>query len=663
MKNYMIPLAFLLLFAAGCNWMTGKHDYEQTQAAFVPDSLWTPTGNAQLDSLLQLAAVAPQDTTLAELYSKIGDIYKNIDFEKAKEYYLKLRNLSEQLDWNNGRYIYAVDFSNMLIREGFPDSAIVLLQKAHELAVRENDELWKTNMLINTGNAYFMKDWYEMALSCYMEGLTFLERENNPQKLQTVYYMMCQLYRYLNDMDKAIEYGEKSLALNPENPTALLTLGIAHQYIHQYEKAESYYEEVTRICELQNNIYLLGANYLQLGQIALYRYDMEKAEKYALQSMEINRQFGDAYCCSGIIMLSKLEQLKGNYGKSEKYAKEALQIATEYESLEWKKHCYMILAELATVRRNYREYIQYWEEYDLAEKAIALETSIRASEEMSAKYETEKKELEIERQQHIISRQNMQRWLLVAGIMVCAVILVLLWNMLRLRNRRNLALAEMNATKDKFFSIISHDLKNPALAQRDALQLLIKNAHSWNIDTLTEYYHELLKSADGQVELLYNLLNWAQIQTGRMAYTPVAFNLATRLRADISLIRKMSENKGITFIVQMPDDVLVTGDGNMLATVVRNLLTNAVKFTAEGGQINLDISPCDTGYAVSVADTGIGFDSRDVARNVSTTRRGTAGEQASGLGLIVCKELLEKHGSVLQVESKEGEGSRFWFGI
>jgi signal transduction histidine kinase len=307
---------------------------------------------------------------------------------------------------------------------------------------------------------------------------------------------------------------------------------------------------------------------------------------------------------------------------------------------------------------------------------------------MAAKYETEKKQSEIERQQSVIARQNTQRSLFVGGIAVCIIILSLLWYLLRLRIRRNTALAErndalaeMNATKDKFFNLVSHDLKNPAISQRDALQTLISNAHLWDVNRLTNYYHELLKSAEGEVELIYNLLGWAQLQTGRITYTPSTFNLAHRLRSDISLIRNMAEKKDVTLAVTIPEDADVTGDGNMISTVVRNLLSNAVKFTSSGGQVTLDVSTCcrdvarsrdvarhvSTGYIITITDTGIGMNNEqlEMLRTPSLqnahSRKGTAGEQGSGLGLIVCHELLEKHGSKLYIDSEEGKGSRFHF--
>ena len=665
----------LLIFTAGCHF-TDNHKEWQAQDVFVPDSLWTPTGNAELDSLLQVAATAPKDTSLAKIYNNIGEIYENDDFEMAKEYYLKLKNLSEQLNWNEGRYLYAVSFVNLLNREGLRDSAILILQDAYELALKENDESWKVNIIFSKGNIYFGNEWFETALTCYMEALPIYEKMHDTKKIQQLYYMMAQLYQCINAMDKAIEYGEKSVALDPENAAALCALAMAYSNAHQYDHAKDYFEDALRICECENNLYLMGTIYFHLANNALSLFDLTTAEKYVHQSLEISRLFGPVNCCIDLILLSKLEQMKGNFEKSEGYAKEALQTALEFEALEEQKLCYSILAELALAKGNYSENMKYWEALDLIEMTIAHHTTLRAAEEMNAKYETAKSELEIERQKRIIASHNLQRGLLIGGIALSVLFLSLLWYLLHLRERRNAELAEMNLTKDKFFNIISHDLKNPAIAQRDALKMLIKNASSWDVSTMMEYCCELLKSADEEVELLFNLLSWSQIQTGRMAYMPETF-LLSDLLSNLTLIRKMAENKNLTFSVQIPNHALVTGDVNILATVIRNLLTNAVKFTPAGGTVALDISPCmdvahntpadntPTKYTITVMDTGTGMSEkqrRDLFRLDSNhSRLGTAGEQGTGLGLIVCKELVEKHGSKLFVLSEEGKGSRFWF--
>jgi signal transduction histidine kinase len=271
------------------------------------------------------------------------------------------------------------------------------------------------------------------------------------------------------------------------------------------------------------------------------------------------------------------------------------------------------------------------------------------------------------------------RNLFATGAVLSIIILALLWYMLRLRAKNIRTLAETNATKDKFFSIISHDLKNPAIALRDNLKLLVRNTRLWDLDTLSGYGDELLKSSEGQVELLNSLLHWARLQTGRIPCTPERFNLSALL-PDIFLIRKMAENKGITLTATIPGDALVTGDFNMIATVVRNLLANAVKFTASGGTVALRASPNPSkgvgypppsgelegaSFIISISDTGTGMSDEQI-RNLfrldkPQSRPGTDGEEGSGLGLIVCKELLDKHGSKLHMESKQGSGSRFWF--
>jgi signal transduction histidine kinase len=171
------------------------------------------------------------------------------------------------------------------------------------------------------------------------------------------------------------------------------------------------------------------------------------------------------------------------------------------------------------------------------------------------------------------------------------------------------------------------------------------------------------------------------VQTGRIVCTPAPFVL-TGLLSDLSLVCGMAANKGVALDVQFPAGAIITADRNILSTVVRNLLNNAVKFTPAGGTVTLEIqaspptplqkrgenSPPSEGLgeaSFSITDTGIGM-SREQLRNLfrldsARSRPGTAGEQGTGLGLIACRELLEKHGSALHVESEEGRGSRFFF--
>ena len=473
--------------------------------------------------------------------------------------------------------------------------------------------------------------------------MTLAEKLNEPFDLASV-YISCAYDLARDSSDVALEYAQKAFRIGVENGFVPIVQSALDVYsLHEEVKgnipgAIKYLEQALEFLkekqrpDLELNVY----NNL-LYMYTTYMKNNEKREELGLRGLTI----ADS-------LKSKLYSLQFHKELHNVYADRGM-----YQK------AYIHLEELVTLRAK-----------------VMDEQSQKQINYLTARFDADRREMKIKEME---IREKVRKVQIAAGLVVSVVILALLWYLLRLRNRRNHALTErnealveINATKDKFFSIISHDIKNPAIAQRDALKRLVKNASVWDAATLANYYDSLLESAEGEVELVYNLLGWAQIQTGRMVYTPSTFNLASGLRSDISLIRNMADKKGISLDVRIPEDADVTGDSNMLATAVRNLLSNAVKFTPADGTVTLDISLCDKevcplAYTISITDTGIGMTEEQINSlfrlDSARSRRGTAGEQGSGLGLIVCKELLEKHGSVLHVESAPGSGSRFWFTI
>ena len=663
--RFLLLMIFTLVFSAGCH--RAQHQTEEQTLNFLAlDSVWTPTGNMLLDSLLQLVTTAPIDTNLAKLYYEIGERYEDTDVETAKTYYQKLERLSQHLNWNEGKYLYVLAYSNLLMRIGNLDSALIIVQTGYNLAVQENNETVTADMTFNKGNIYFMKECFYQALNCYSEVFVIYEKNGDKNKLQTIYWMTTLIYQTIGEIDKAIECGEKSIALNNENPYSFLCLAIAYQATQERDKSMANYEEALRLATLQENLYLIGTIYNYFANEALLILDLERAEKYAHKSLEFAQLFGPAWCATCYMVLSKVEELKKNTDKSEEYAKETQQIVEELNAFEEKKFSYFFLSEICFAHRKYGDHSKYYVEWDIFDITRSVGMTYHAAEEMFTNYILSKKNNEIELQKHIIARQNLQRWLLIGGIIVCLIILTLLWYILLLRSRRNRALVETNTLKDKFYGIISHDMKIPAITQRDAILLLANNIHQLDRKTIDGTLKELLESAEEEVALIYNLLNWAQVQTGKISYKPDTFHLASCLRPVMTLIQIMVNRKEITFQSQIPENAVVTADRNMIATIVRNLLTNAVKYTASGGTVKLEVTPCDdTKYIVSITDTGIGISPEKLSKIFSLdshhSQYGTDGETGTGLGLIVCRELLEKHGIKLQVESEVGKGSRFWF--
>jgi signal transduction histidine kinase len=394
-----------------------------------------------------------------------------------------------------------------------------------------------------------------------------------------------------------------------------------------------------------------------------------------------------------LFSLGKLEVKQKQYVKAEKTLKRALELEEKQGNIYRQQNICWHLYEISKNTGSTTDALLYLEKYVTLKDSIFNTQTQQQLSDFQVKYETAKKDLEIARKNVVITRQNTQRWALIAGMGVAVIMLALLWYLLHLRRRRNRELAEANATKDKFFSIISHDLKNPALALQNAVQLLLEKSTEWDTDTLQNHYIRLLKATKTQVSLLFNLLNWAQIQTNRMPFNPIPFDIVAELADDMEMIKELARSKEITLHQNMPDAALVNGDSTMICIVIRNLLTNAVKFTPAGGTVKLDVRQSDMRYETSdmryetskvsnlksqipylkrtritISDTGMGMTDEQMRQlfqigNRHYSRSGTAGETGSGLGLIVCKELIEKHNSVLHVESEAGKGSKFWFEI
>ncbi len=228
-------------------------------------------------------------------------------------------------------------------------------------------------------------------------------------------------------------------------------------------------------------------------------------------------------------------------------------------------------------------------------------------------------------------------------------------------------LRELNATKDKFFSIIAHDLKNPIGAFKNVLELLYENFNDFTKEEILEIIEPLKESSTQLFSLLENLLLWSRAQTGRIQIEPIEFDIVDLIRQNINLLQLQAANKQIKIEMDVPERIFVLADINSITTVLRNLISNAIKFTQPNGKIVVSATSKNNFAEVCVEDTGVGMSKETMEKlfriDVHHTSLGTANEKGTGLGLIVCKEFVEANGGQIWVESKEGKGSKFYFTI
>ncbi|MDP3437776.1 MAG: tetratricopeptide repeat-containing sensor histidine kinase, partial [Bacteroidales bacterium] len=221
------------------------------------------------------------------------------------------------------------------------------------------------------------------------------------------------------------------------------------------------------------------------------------------------------------------------------------------------------------------------------------------------------------------------------------------------------------ASKDKFFSIIAHDLKGPFSAVKGLTEMLVDNINDKNMKGVEECAFIILKSSQKSMELITNLLTWARSQIGHMEFIPRILNLNSTLEESLQILKESAGNKNIELINIIQQDTLVFADKEMLNIIFRNLVSNSIKFTNAGGEIVIWDSILDNKVVIFVKDTGIGIPEvmlKEIfSLNATTGRQGTNNEYSTGLGLILCKEFVEKNGGEIFAESTEGEGSTFRF--
>ncbi|MFA7288325.1 MAG: HAMP domain-containing sensor histidine kinase, partial [Melioribacteraceae bacterium] len=226
-------------------------------------------------------------------------------------------------------------------------------------------------------------------------------------------------------------------------------------------------------------------------------------------------------------------------------------------------------------------------------------------------------------------------------------------------------LAETNLTKDRFFSIIAHDLKSPFQGLLGYSQILVDEFSTLDEDEKKEFILSIDELIHSAYKLLENLLEWSRLQTGKMPFKPEIIPIKHEMSGTLNLLAQTASNKGIVLEYNIDNSIVVFADKNMFAAIIRNLISNAIKFTNNGGKITVDAIKKDNHIELSVTDSGVGMPKERISDlfkiDKSISSKGTANEEGTGLGLLLCKEMVDKHNGKIWIESELNKGSKFSF--
>ncbi|MCX6147078.1 MAG: tetratricopeptide repeat-containing sensor histidine kinase [Candidatus Kapabacteria bacterium] len=554
----------------------------------------------------------------------LGDVYSGTtDFNKAQEYYLKSYKLFEEVI-NNPK------LSNSDINK----FAILLNNFA--------------GLKLDLENYEDAKKYFEISVKYY-------EKINSMQGLSIAYFNISLCWEQLKNKLKREEYLNKAYKIALEN----------------------------NILSIQSNVLSnFGKIYFENGEMNKAKLNVDKSIILALK-LEDKTILYNNYVINGKIY-SKLKDLKKGLNNFEIALRYSLESDSKSQQIEVLKHISDVYLEL----KDYKKSRDFFEKHiNLKDSVFTLEKAQKLNQ-IDKKFNLERKEKENEkllRLNDVKEFNNNRLWIINISLIIIVSFGVIILIVLRKRNNikeklnnvlnekniemidKNKELEISNSTKDMFFSIIAHDLKNPLGNFKQVTDILTDDESELSEKEKAEFLELMRTSAHNLYNLLENLLEWSSSQKNLIVFNPSQFDLYLIAQENTKMFELAADHKNIKIINNVKVNSIVKADLNMIKTTIRNLVSNAIKFTPPQGTITIN-SIIENGIIrVSISDTGVGMS--DGIRNKlfkieeKVTSLGTNQESGTGLGLILCKEFIDKHYGKIWVESELGKGSTFTFSL
>ncbi len=636
--------------------------------------------DAKVDSLQKLLFAATVDTVKVSLLNEISACLWYADPNESVEYAEQAMLIAQQ---NNYQYGLLKAYNNIGVindSRGNYGKALEYYIKSLEISRDLGDTKSTSKALNNIGVLYESLGEYKQALDYHQQSLEIKGKLQDEQGIGSAYNNMGIIYKELGETEKALEYHRKALSIREK-------LG--------YQRG------------IANSLSNIGKVYLLQDKLALARECFERSLEIAGQLEDKN---GQAYA---LLNLAAVYYREGDVRKAIYYARKSFNIYHKLDAKEEVKEACKLLYESYLALQDYRNAFKYQASYLKFHDSLTSEETKNRIAYLQSSFEIQKRDGEImmlnkdkkisEAETKRLNAEAEQKNLFLFASFTFLTFLVLLAIVLVRYNRQHkhvnyllnkknedirhanfdlhaknkevglrneevweqkIALEELNGIKDRLFSIIAHDFRSPLNSLQGTLALLQMEAISYT--ELKDILPGIIHKVDHTVSLLDNLLNWARTQMSGMKTKPVDFNLQTIIEENVYLLKSQANEKGILIHNLISPAIPVFADQEMIKLVVRNLLTNAVKYTSPGDVISVKVQQVPGFYQVAVVDTGCGIDKDKLSCLFEPGKGSTPGthnEKGTGLGLWMCKDFVEKNGGEIWAESERSKGSTFYFTI
>jgi signal transduction histidine kinase len=567
-----------------------------------------------------------------------------------------------------------------------PRQAFLYGREALDLSKEKKDPVRTGKSCEALAQIYRLNAIYDKALDYLLQAMNEFESLKDTLEIARCDDFIGLVYLSAHDFANARSYFSRSLTLNkkirnfPQIAENYLHMGSNYVTHDSVEKGLSYYTVSLLIADslkmqkerldLMNNI---GYGYARIGK-------NEDALRHFYKVLELVGTNADDFVrSSAMVNIARGYLGMKNYPASFKYARKGYNLAGSKGFREVKRDAARILSDIQAELGNYRQSYMYFVEFKNLSDSILGAEKLDQLARIQTLYELDRKAQEnaLLRSENVRSTKSLKtRALVIALSALLLIVLILALYMLNKLNNKQLdlnrilaeqsrELEDLNDQKDRFFSFVAHNLKNPFNTIMGFAELMQRTGNGHDTEKARQYAGLIYDLSSQVQKVLGNLLEWSRLQRRTFECKPETLELSSLVKDVLEMNTREAARKDIHFTVNAPDNVFVSADRSMITTVLQNLVSNAITFTHSSGRITMECRVADEQAVVSISDTGIGIPAENLSRlfnfDFSQNKISTSDKSGAGLGLIICQEMLLKNNGTIMAESEPGKGSRFTF--
>jgi signal transduction histidine kinase len=569
-------------------------------------------------------------------------------FAQSVEYYKKAIAVSNELTNRDQQVNFYLNLGKTYISEGNIYHALSNYLKAYEVSEQIEDKLLKADVLNHLGSIYLLLKQPEKSLHYHTKALNYRKQVNDPQAMATSYNNIGETYLSINEFDSAY-----------------------HNFTQAYQ-----------LCKLTN--YRKGTikALTNIGRVENKTAKLEAANRHLHEALLLSTTSGyDAGLVESLLSLGQNFILKKEYSTAIVFFEKGLSKMGEANRSEFKSEAFFGLYKCHRQLGDFEKALQFHEHYAEAERNALLAENNQQLAELRVSFDMERKENDNQllRQENELKQLALKQrawiiWSTVVALFFTILLCLLIYNRYVQKRKSHTELKKVvaelelaNTEKDRMFSIIAHELRNPLYWFQNLTEMLSKNHSKMGQEKLHKSLAAIDESAKNAFHLMDNLLNWSRTQLNRITPKKGNYSMSKLIDDTLCMFTTIIHQKELEVKLQIPKDVVIYVDADLFMCVIRNLVSNAIKYTPEKGVIAIKATVDNSICTVEVSDTGTGFEvdqfSAITSKEYFTSTTGLMNEKGSGLGLKLCHEFVHLNGGKIWVKMEKREGTCFVFTV